>query len=40
MLELAPTARLREIANASHDVHLDQPERWREILEEFLSGLA
>jgi len=38
MLELLPQARLREIANAGHDVHLDQPERWRQILEEFLSG--
>jgi len=39
MLESLPQARLREIANAGHDVHLDQPKRWRQILEEFLSEI-
>jgi len=39
MLELLPQTRLREIANAGHDLHLDQPERWRQILEEFLSTI-
>ncbi|WP_305783269.1 alpha/beta fold hydrolase [Symbioplanes lichenis] len=32
MLELQPAARLVEVAGAEHDVHLDQPEAWYEIL--------
>jgi len=39
MLESVPQARLVEIANAGHDLHLDQPQRWRESLEGFLSTL-
>lgn len=30
-------SRLVEIANAGHDIHLDQPERWRQALETFIS---
>lgn len=37
MLELVPRSRLVEIANAGHDIHLDQPERWRQALETFIS---
>jgi len=39
MLESVPQARLVEIANAGHDLHLEQPQRWRESLEGFLSTL-
>lgn len=38
MLKLVPGARLVEIPNSGHDVHLDQAERWREALETFLFG--
>jgi pimeloyl-ACP methyl ester carboxylesterase len=37
MIELLPGARLAEIADAGHDVHLDQPERWTELLSTFLA---
>ena len=37
MVELQPNAQLVEIVDAGHDVHLDQPQRWREALERFLS---
>ncbi len=40
MVELLPGARLAEIADAGHDLHLDQPGRWREELEAFLATLA
>ena len=40
MLELLPGARLSEIADAGHDVHLDQPERWRAAVQDFLATLA
>lgn len=39
MVELSNTATLVEIADASHDIHLDQPLRWRESIEGFLSTL-
>jgi pimeloyl-ACP methyl ester carboxylesterase len=39
MLALQPEATLAEIADAGHDVHLDQPERWQAALEPFLAGL-
>jgi pimeloyl-ACP methyl ester carboxylesterase len=32
-------ARVVEIANAAHDLHLDRPAEWREALTEFLDGL-
>lgn len=37
MLQLLPQSRLVEIADSGHDIHLDQPERWREALETFIS---
>lgn len=40
MLELQPGAQLSEIAAAGHDVHLDQPERWRAAVQAFLASLA
>ena len=40
MVELQPNAQLVEIADAGHDVHLDQPQRWREALERFLDPIA
>jgi pimeloyl-ACP methyl ester carboxylesterase len=40
MLNLVPHAQLIEIPNAGHDLHLDQPELWRESLEAFLSTLG
>jgi pimeloyl-ACP methyl ester carboxylesterase len=39
MVESLPTARLIEVEDAGHDLHLDQPQRWREVLEEFLATL-
>jgi pimeloyl-ACP methyl ester carboxylesterase len=40
MLELLPGSRLAEIAEAGHDVHLDQPERWRNVVQDFLDELV
>ena len=40
MLELLPGSRVQEIADAGHDVHLDQPERWRGVVEDFLGALG
>jgi pimeloyl-ACP methyl ester carboxylesterase len=39
MAELLPHTRVAEIADAGHDLHLDQPGRWREVVENFLAGL-
>jgi pimeloyl-ACP methyl ester carboxylesterase len=39
MLSTRPRARLAEIADAGHDVHLDQPERWRSVVLEFICAL-
>ena len=39
MVESVPHARLVEIEKSGHDLHLDQPLRWRETLEAFLSAL-
>ena len=39
MAELLPGSRLAEIEDAGHDLHLDQPGRWREIVENFLADL-
>jgi len=39
MVELLRHARLVEIEKSGHDIHLDQPQRWRETLQEFLSTL-
>jgi pimeloyl-ACP methyl ester carboxylesterase len=38
MTGLLPGSRLVEIPDAGHDVHLDQPGRWRAAVEEFLAG--
>jgi pimeloyl-ACP methyl ester carboxylesterase len=40
MIELQPGARLVEIEGAGHDLHLDQPERWRATLGRFLADLT
>jgi pimeloyl-ACP methyl ester carboxylesterase len=37
MIEALPQARLAEIDGASHDVHLERPERWRQALQSFLA---
>jgi pimeloyl-ACP methyl ester carboxylesterase len=37
MAVLLPEARHVEIPGAGHDVHLDQPELWREAVETFLG---
>jgi pimeloyl-ACP methyl ester carboxylesterase len=37
MIELQPKARLVEVADARHDVHLEQPAKWRRALESFLE---
>ena len=39
MVELVPHSRLVEIEKSGHDLHLDQPLRWRETLEAFLSRI-
>jgi pimeloyl-ACP methyl ester carboxylesterase len=39
MLEELPNARLAEIPEAGHDVHLEQPERWHAVLGGFLAML-
>lgn len=39
MAELLPPTQLAEIDDAGHDLHLDQPAHWREIVENFLAGL-
>jgi pimeloyl-ACP methyl ester carboxylesterase len=39
MLDELPGARLAEIPDAGHDVHLDQPDRWYAVLGDFLAGL-
>ena len=38
MAEMQPDAQLVEIAEAEHDVHLDKPIEWREVLEPFLRA--
>ncbi len=40
MAELLPDTRLAEIEDAGHDLHLDQPGRWREVVENFLADLS
>ena len=39
MVEKVRAARLVEIEDAGHDLHLEQPLRWRETLDEFLRSL-
>jgi pimeloyl-ACP methyl ester carboxylesterase len=40
MRDLRPAAQLAEIADARHDVHLEQARRWRAVLEPFLASLG
>ena len=40
MLATNPNAKLVEMRDAGHDLHLDQPERWRSALEGFLDELG
>jgi pimeloyl-ACP methyl ester carboxylesterase len=35
-----PGARLAEIADCGHDLHLERPERWRDTLQRFLQTFA
>ena len=35
----APGGKTMQLAAAGHDVHLDQPLRWREVVEGFLATL-
>jgi len=35
-----PSARLVDIEDAGHDVHLDQPAAWRRAIEPFVVGHA
>ena len=39
MLERQPRARLVEMMDAAHDVHLDRPDGWQETLSTFLDSL-
>jgi pimeloyl-ACP methyl ester carboxylesterase len=39
MCALQPRARREEIADAGHDIHLDQPARWQAAVGRFLAGL-
>jgi pimeloyl-ACP methyl ester carboxylesterase len=39
MVDLLPGAQLAEIDDAGHDLHLDQPERWRQAVADYLAGL-
>ena len=39
MAERLPGASLVELPGAAHDLHLDQPERWRQAVSEFLAQL-
>lgn len=40
MVQRNPHARFAQIADAGHDLHLEQPEAWREAAEEFLRKLS
>jgi pimeloyl-ACP methyl ester carboxylesterase len=40
MVRTLPAAQLVSIAGAGHDVHLDAPEAWREVVQDFLAGLS
>jgi pimeloyl-ACP methyl ester carboxylesterase len=39
MIDQRPGTEVREIAGAGHDLHLEQPKRWREVLTRFLKDL-
>jgi pimeloyl-ACP methyl ester carboxylesterase len=38
MAQLHPAAQLAEISGTGHDLHLEQPEKWREAVEAFLRS--
>lgn len=40
MARRIPNGSYVQVAQAGHDLHLDQPERWRQIVEAFLRELA
>lgn len=40
MIDRLPAAKLVEIADAGHDVHLDRPREWRKALSDFLDSLG
>ncbi len=35
-----PAAEVTELPGAKHDLHLDQPDRWREVVQEFLGSIT
>jgi pimeloyl-ACP methyl ester carboxylesterase len=39
MVERLPSTQLEEIVDANHDVHLDRPAEWRQVLSQFLQKL-
>jgi pimeloyl-ACP methyl ester carboxylesterase len=39
MVELLPASRYARVAGAGHDLHIEQPDRWRAVAEEFLAWL-
>jgi pimeloyl-ACP methyl ester carboxylesterase len=38
MVERLPSARLVELPDASHDLHLDRPDAWRQTLGSFVDS--
>jgi pimeloyl-ACP methyl ester carboxylesterase len=40
MVGRQPRARLVEVPGAAHDLHLDRPAEWREILSDFLHAVG
>ena len=40
MVAVLPAARVVEVEGAGHDLHLEQPLRWRETLEGFLGAVG
>jgi pimeloyl-ACP methyl ester carboxylesterase len=39
MIASLPTARLADLPDARHDLHLDRPDEWRQALSAFLDSL-
>jgi len=40
MQELLPNSRVVDVRGARHDVHLERPDQWREVLFRFLAEVA
>src|SRR6266851_890667 len=40
MQELLPNSRVVDVRGARHDVHLERPDQWREVLSRFLAEVA